>query len=110
MSTPELDDVDVRAVLRRLARPRAGGGYVIERAAIVAAGSDSALIEGWILDHAGRPEQAAASTGGGLHSARLDGAGASDRLPRRFLLPPGALDSIQNPSNPNPPDTTKGAA
>jgi hypothetical protein len=94
-----IDDVDIRAVVSRLARPRAGGGYVIERAAILAAGSDSAVIEGWILDHAGRPERTASPAGGGLHSARLDDAGASNRLPRRFLLPPGALDVAHESSN-----------
>lgn len=99
--TSDMDDGDIRAIVSRLARPRADGGHVIERAAILAAGSDSAVIEDWILDHAGRPEQPASSSagGGGLHSARGDGAGASNRFPRRFLLPPGALDAIHGSSN-----------
>ena len=96
--TPVIDDIDIRAVVTRLARPRVGGGYVIERAAIRAAGSDAAVIEAWILDHAGRLEQTAA-TPGGLHRARLDGADQSNRVPRRFVLPPGALDAIHNSSS-----------
>lgn len=98
-ATTDVGDVDIRALVSRLARPRADGGYVVERAAILAAGSDSALIEGWILEHAGRLEQSTtAKTGGGLHGGRLDSAGASSRLPRRFLLPPGALDAIHGSS------------
>jgi hypothetical protein len=97
---PEIDDIDIRALVTRLARPRVGGGYVIERAAIRAAGSNCAVVDAWILDHAGRLEQAAATTGGGLHRARrLDAADASNRAPRRFVLPPGALDAIHDASN-----------
>lgn len=96
--TSGTDDVEIRGVVTRLARPRAGGGYVIERAAILAAGSASAVIERWILDHAGRPEQTASTTGGGLHRGRSDGADAPNRVPRRFLLPPGALDATENSS------------
>lgn len=98
--TSDTDDVRIRAVVTRLARRRTGGGHVIERAAILAAGSDSAAIETWILDHAGRPEQtAAARTEAGLHAHRLEDAGASNRSPRRFLLPPGALDAVEERSN-----------
>lgn len=52
----EFADVDIRAIVLRLARPRVEGGHVIDRAAILDAGSDSALIERWTLDHSGRPE------------------------------------------------------
>jgi len=98
--SPEVDDVDVRATVIHLARPRAGGGYVIERAAILAAGSDSALIEGWILDHAGRPEQSdSTARGGGLHGGRLVDSDSSRGLPRRYVLPPGALDATHDPPN-----------
>jgi hypothetical protein len=95
----ETDDARIRAVVTRLARRRAEGGHVIERAAILAAGSDSAAIETWILDHAGRPEQPASTTATGLHAHRLTSASASNRSPRRFLLPPGALDADRDRSD-----------
>src|SRR5579875_2251435 len=99
----EPGDGDIRDVVVRLARPRAGGGYVIERAAILAAGSDSALIEAWILDHAGRPEeQTTATTAGGLHGGRLDATAAPRGLSRRFVLPPDALGALHDPSH-SPP-------
>jgi hypothetical protein len=84
-----LDDDTIRATVIRLARPRADGGHVIERAAILAAGGDAATIESWILAHAGQPEEMAASVGTGLHAGRFEHERAA--LPRRFLLPPGAL-------------------
>jgi hypothetical protein len=88
--TAGLDDEAIRAVVTRLARPSADGGHVIERAAILAAGGNAATIESWILARAGRPEQATSTAGTGLHADRLErGISAS---PRRFLLPPGALD------------------
>lgn len=97
MPDTALDDAHLRAVVVGLARSRTGGGHVVERAAILAAGSDCAAIETWILDHAGRPEEAASSHGAGLHSSSLQDARASHRPPRRFLLPPGALDAPQDP-------------
>ena len=59
--TETLDNDAIRATVTRLARPRADGGHVIERAAIVAAGGDAATIESWILAHAGQPEEIAAA-------------------------------------------------
>jgi hypothetical protein len=89
-----VDDNSIRATVTGLARPRAGGGHVIERAAILAAGPDATAIEAWILAHDGHPEQIPASpASGGLHGLREDARRASsDRSPRRFLLPPGALE------------------
>src|SRR5918994_6600703 len=49
-------DVTIRAVVTRLSRPRPSGGSVIERAAILAEGSDAEAIIRWILSHSGRPE------------------------------------------------------
>lgn len=95
--TPDIDDVRIRALVTRLARRCTDGGHVIERAAILAAGSDCAAIETWILDHAGRPERGASRTAVGLHAHRPESASASNRSPRRFVLPPGALDPIQHP-------------
>ena len=90
--TAGLDDDAIRAVVTRLARPRADGGHVIERAAILAAGGDAATIEDWILAHAGRPEQATSPAATGLHADRQERLGAAPRASRRFVLPPGALD------------------
>lgn len=87
---------EIRAIVTRLARPRAGGGHVIERAAILAAGSDSAAIEAWIVDHTGQAEQVAAPVMNGLHSRDLTAAPSS---PRRYLLPGGVLGAT------TPPDT-----
>lgn len=88
----ERDD-GIRAVVTRLSRPHASGGAVIERAAIVAEGADAAAIVAWILANAGRPEEIPArAPGRGLHGARLSsGPGTSGDIPRRYVLPAGAL-------------------
>ena len=86
-ATSTVDDDPIRATVTRLARPRPGGGHVIERAAILAAGSDSAAIEAWILSHTGRAEQLTAAAAGGLHSPRLE---APRGAPLRFLFERGA--------------------
>jgi hypothetical protein len=66
---------------------------VIERAAIMAAGADSAAVIAWIADHAGVPEAVAANTPRrGLHGSRLsDGSEGQPKAPLRFVLPAGAL-------------------
>jgi hypothetical protein len=89
-----MEEEAILKVVTRLARPHASGGEVIERAAILAEGADSAEILAWIAAHDGRPEAAAAPTvGRGLHSARLaPSGGAGSSAPRRYLLPPGALN------------------
>jgi hypothetical protein len=86
-------DEEIRALLSRLARRHPSGGTVIERVAIVAEGADSAEVVAWILDHAGKPETAAASSSkGGLHSPRLsEPIGSEPRPPARYVLPAGAL-------------------
>jgi hypothetical protein len=80
-------------VVKRLSRPDASGGAVIERAAIMAEGPDSLAILAWIAAHDGQPEAAApVSSTRGLHSARLsDTGGAGSSPPRRYVLPRGAL-------------------
>jgi hypothetical protein len=89
---PERDDA-IRAAVTRLSRPGPAGAAVVERAAILAEGADSAAIITWILAHAGQAEAIApqASTRG-LHGARLGGGdGAERRPPRRYVLPASAL-------------------
>jgi hypothetical protein len=87
-------DDAIRALVIRLSRPHRSGGEVIERAAIMAAGADSAAVIAWITDHAGVPEVAAAKSPRlGLHGSRLSGGGesADSKAPLRFVLPAGAL-------------------
>jgi hypothetical protein len=85
---------ELRAVVSRLARPQASGGYVVERAAIVAAGADSEAVMSWIVAHGGTAEAAVeTSVRHGLHGSRLHaGGGSRSRSPSRFVLPPGALE------------------
>jgi len=84
----------MRALVARLGRPHASGGTVIERAAILAEGADFDVAMAWILDHGGEPEaRATTAPARGLHGARSDGGEArGSRTPRRFVLPPGALE------------------
>jgi hypothetical protein len=87
-----VDDDAIRTLVTRLSRPHRSGGEVIERAAIMASGSDSAAVLAWIADHDGEPEELApVAAGRGLHSARLHDSSAAERTPRRYVLPPGAL-------------------
>jgi hypothetical protein len=87
-----VDDDTIRSLVERLSRPHPSGGVVIERAAIMAEGPDSAAILRWIADHAGEPEDLAPPPAGrGLYSARPQsggGAAAAARAPRRYVLPP----------------------
>lgn len=91
-----MDDPAIRALLSRLARPHPSGGQVIERAALLAAGSDLPDIIAWITEHEGMPETAVASTHAtGLHGTRVaDGATAGVRAPRRYVLPAGELTRV----------------
>ena len=88
----ELDDA-IRAVVVRLSRPHASGGHVIERAAILADGGDAAAIVAWIIAHAGEAEATVPrASSRGLHGARLGGEPAATQvIPRRYVLPVGAL-------------------
>jgi hypothetical protein len=84
-----MDEDTIRTLVRRLSRAHPSGGEVIERAAILAEGTDVDAVVRWILAHDGRAEaKAAASAGRGLHGARLTNAPSP---PARYVLPPGAL-------------------
>ncbi len=86
------DDDAIRTLVRRLARPHPSGGDVIERAAILAEGADSAAVLEWIVAHAGIPEAAvAAPPRHGLHGSRLEASAGAERTPLRFVLPADAL-------------------
>lgn len=85
----------IGAVVKRLARPHASGGTVIERSVIIAEGERSTAILSWILDHRGVADSTAASgaaRSGGLHGARMGAAGNDDGRARRFVLPADAFD------------------
>jgi hypothetical protein len=88
-----IDDTTIRELVKRLAREDRSGARVIERAAILAAGSDSELIVAWILARGGQPEaMTSAVRRGGLHGARVNGGVVTDSAtPRRYVLPPDAL-------------------
>jgi hypothetical protein len=66
---------------------------VIERAAIMAAGTDSPAVIDWILAHAGAPDTAVSPVRNrGLHGTRLtDVDAAAGRKPQRFVLPAGSV-------------------
>ena len=88
-----MDDLAIRTLVTRLARPHSSGGDVIARAAILAEGADFAEVMTWITAHEGAPEATVAKAPErGLHGSRL---GARDAAPqqdaRRWVLPPGAL-------------------
>ncbi len=86
-------DEEIQELVARLGRRHKSGGTVIERAAIVAEGADSAEVVAWILDHDGEPEATAESKSSrGLHSARRSGPiGTEPRAPARYVLPAGVL-------------------
>jgi hypothetical protein len=82
----------IRALVLRLSRPHRSGGAVIERAAILAEGGDSAAILEWIAAHAGEPEPAApAAPTRGLYGSAFGGGVPAPRGPARYVLPAGAL-------------------
>jgi len=95
-----MDDVAIRALVTRLSRSHRSGGKVIERAAILAAGSDSAAILAWIAEHDGEPEAAAPVVQShGLHGGRFAGSGTgAPPTVQRYVLPPGALTADKPPA------------
>jgi hypothetical protein len=89
-----MEDADILALVKRLARPHDSGGAVIERAAILAEAADFTSVIAWIADHDGRPEARLASASArGLHGSRFTDAGGEDRRPPlRYVLPAGSLN------------------
>ena len=86
-----IDDDHIRDLIAGLARPHCSGGDVVERAAILAAGSDAAAMVEWIIAHGGAPEApAAVTTPSGLHGARQHD-NRRVALPSRYVLPARAL-------------------
>jgi hypothetical protein len=82
------EDDAMRTRVKRLARPHRSGGWVIERATLLAAGARFDGAVAWIEAHGGISElPAVPRSQGGLHSPRA----AEVRAPLRFVLPDGAL-------------------
>jgi hypothetical protein len=90
-----IDDAAIRAIVVRLARPSASGAHTIERAAILAEGSECAEIEAWIVRQGGEPHAASAARGGrarGLHAERAQSRSSpADAAPSRYVLPASSL-------------------
>jgi hypothetical protein len=89
-----MEDADIRALVKRLARPDDSGGAVIERAAILAEAADFTSVITWIVNHDGRPEARLVSgSAHGLHGSRGTNAdGGERRPPLRYVLPAGSLN------------------
>lgn len=82
---------ETAALVKRLARPHASGGMVIERSVILAEGANSAAILSWISEHDGVADSTVPSTRGhGLHGSRANAA-RQDAPARRFVLPARAF-------------------
>ncbi len=89
---------ETEAIVRRLARPHASGGTVIERSVILAEGAHSAAILSWISEHDGVADSTVPSTrGGGLHGARAN-TPIKDAPARRFVLPAHAFTETRLPA------------
>jgi hypothetical protein len=88
-----IDDSAIHEIVTRLARPTASGAHAIERAAILAEGSNCGDIEAWIVDRGGEPlTGAAAPRQGGLHADRINARSAPAGVaPTGYLLPASAL-------------------
>jgi hypothetical protein len=87
-----VNELEITTLIKNLSRPHPSGGVVIERAAILAAGTDSPQVIDWIVTHSGKPETPAARSLG-LHGSRIN-AGDNPILlkPTRFVLPAGTLN------------------
>ena len=89
-----MNDLEITALVTRLARPHPSGGIVIERAAILAAGAayPPAIID-WITAHSGTPESTIPpGRSRGLHGSRItNGSTPASEQPVRFVLPANAV-------------------
>lgn len=92
-------DAEIHALVKRLARPHSAGGYVVERAALLASGNFAAAMA-WIADHGGVAEaQLCEAPRQGLHGPRLGlSGGAETQVPVRFVLPAGSLAQALRPA------------
>jgi hypothetical protein len=85
-----MDDDAIRTLVTRLSRADSSGGGTIERAAILAEGSDLGAVVAWITAHGGEPEAAVSAVSGrGLHSSLSSSARKPNSTPLRYVLPAG---------------------
>jgi hypothetical protein len=89
-----VDDEAIRALVVRLSRADRSGGGTIERAAILAEGSDLDAVVDWIVARGGKPEATVgAAPSRGLHSSLSSGdRTATSAAVRRYVLPAGWLE------------------
>jgi hypothetical protein len=99
-----IEEETIRAIVVRLARPSGSrtGTHVVERAAILAEGSDCAEIEAWILREGGEPcSDATVSQGRGLYAERANSRSAAvGAAPSRYTLPASAFTVEQGAKAP----------
>ena len=87
-----MDDAEIRTLVKRIARRSSKGGTTVERATLLAEGSDVEAIEAWILRAGGTPESAVPAKGAGLYADRVTEREASRApAPLRWVLPADAL-------------------
>jgi hypothetical protein len=88
-----IEDDAIREIVKRLARPGASGVHTIERAAILAEGSECAGIEAWIIRQGGEAHvDGPASRGHGLHAEREQARSSpASAAPSRYVLPASSL-------------------
>ncbi len=91
--TPTSTD-ETTALVKRLSRPHASGGMVIERSVILAEGANSSTILRWISEHDGIADSTAASTRGhGLHGSRPNAPMPAEPA-RRYVVPARAFLAV----------------
>jgi hypothetical protein len=90
----DMEDEEIRGLVKRLARPHSSDSAVIERAAILAEAADFTSVIAWIAKHDGQPEaRPAAVSTRGLHGSRgNDRSAEQHRPPLRYVLPAGSLN------------------
>jgi hypothetical protein len=82
---------ETAALVKRLARPHASGGMVIERSVILAEGANSGAILTWISEHDGIADSSVPSARShGLHGSHA-GTPLQAAPARRFVLPARAF-------------------
>jgi hypothetical protein len=89
-----IEEQTIRAIVVRLARPSDSGAHIVERAALLAEGSDCAEIEAWILREGGEPySDASVPQGRGLYAERANARSSpASAAPSRYVLPASALN------------------